>query len=137
YRSAMELAVDLGALAEGRLTQARVGEGSLLRRALAQARLVLSGAPVEYRSARTLLGLPLLHVNTRRRERGARARRARGWIAIAPVAVGVVAIGHLAVGVLSLGAASLGLLAIGGAAAAGGVALGGGLGVGLVATGGA
>ena len=81
-------------------------------------------AVYEYRSRRTLFGLPLVHINY-----GVGFHRAKGIIAIGNIATGLIAIGGLSVGLLSLGGVSLGLLlslgglAIGGAAA-GGVAVG-------------
>ncbi|MDR1821420.1 MAG: helix-turn-helix domain-containing protein [Oscillospiraceae bacterium] len=93
----------------------------------------------EYKSRRTLFGLPLVHVNV-----GFGARRAKGIIAVGNIAQGVVAVGALSLGVVSLGALSAGLLAVGAAAlgvlAAGGLAVGalaaGGIAVGLLAFGG-
>ena len=77
----------------------------------------------EYKSARTLFGLPLLHINV-----GHRDHWARGIIAIGNIAVGVVALGGLSVGIFSIGAFSVGALALGalafGLAALGPVAVG-------------
>jgi hypothetical protein len=99
----------------------------------------------EYRSERTLFGVPLLHIATGRDPLTGRRRVARGIIAIGDIAVGVVAIagmsfGGIAVGGCSVGLVSLGGLAIGLALALGGgaigtVALGGGA-IGLIAMGG-
>lgn len=84
----------------------------------------------EYKSKRTLFGLPLVHINC-----GPGFCRAKGIIAIGNIATGVVALGGVALGLCSLGGLSLGLLL-----ALGGVALGcvsvGGLAVGLSAWGG-
>lgn len=93
----------------------------------------------EYRSARTLFGLPLVHVNV-----GVGLRRAKGIVAVGTVAQGVVAVGAISMGVVALGAVSAGLLAMGalglGAAALAGFAFGGlavgGIAVGLFAVGG-
>lgn len=94
----------------------------------------------EYKSRRTLFGLPLVHVNL-----GHGSHWARGIIAIGDIATGVVALGGIAVGLFSLGGVSLGLLlALGalslGAVSIGGVALGvlawGGVAVGWLAIGG-
>lgn len=94
----------------------------------------------EYKSRRTLFGLPLVHVNF-----GFGFTRAKGIIAVGNVATGLVALGGLSVGLLSLGGVSLGLLlALGGVAlgcvSAGGLAIGlmawGGFAVGLLAVGG-
>lgn len=75
----------------------------------------------EYRSKRTLWGLPLVHVHLC--ERG--FARARGIVAVGNVATGVVSVGIFSFGLLSLGVISLGLLLSIGALAAGGLAIGG------------
>ncbi|MCL2301007.1 MAG: helix-turn-helix domain-containing protein [Firmicutes bacterium] len=94
----------------------------------------------EYKSKRTLFGLPLLHVNV-----GVGLRRAKGIVAVGTIAQGVVAVGALSVGVVSLGALCAGLLAFGAAGiglllSVGGLAVGaaaaGGIAVGLLAFGG-
>ncbi len=85
----------------------------------------------EYKSKRTLWGLPLIHIHLR--ENG--FARAKGIIAIGNVATGLISIGIICVGLvslgvislgllLSIGCLSLGLLSIGGFAA-GAVAIGG------------
>ena len=74
----------------------------------------------EYKSKRTLWGLPLIHIHLR--ENG--FARAKGIIAIGNVATGLISIGIICVGLVSLGVISLGLLSIGGFAA-GAVAIGG------------
>ena len=98
----------------------------------------------EYRSKKTLWGLPLVHVISGRDPSGG-LRVARGIVAVGEVAVGLVAIGGVAIGAVSLGGVSLGLISAGGIAlglliALGGVALGGfaagGLAVGLAGIGG-
>lgn len=83
----------------------------------------------EYKSRRTLFGLPLLHINV---GRGA-MYRATGIVAIGLAARGVVAVGLVSLGVLAVGAVSVGLLAAG-AAALGGAATGA-VAVGYVAVG--
>lgn len=94
----------------------------------------------EYKSKRTLFGLPLVHIHL-----GRRSCWAKGVIAIGNVATGFIALGGLALGLFSLGGISLGLLlALGGLAlggvSAGGVAAGlaawGGVAFGLLACGG-
>lgn len=96
----------------------------------------------EYKSQRTLWGLPLVHINMQNWG----FARAKGIIAIGNIATGFVAVGALAVGLLSFGGVALGLIALGGVAlglllALGGVALGGvalgGVALGLIAIGGA
>ena len=87
----------------------------------------------EYKSRRTLFGLPLVHIHL-----GRGLQRAKGIIAIGNVATGVVALGAIAVGAVSLGGVSLGLLALGGLAAGGLLAAGGfALSLGLALGGGA
>lgn len=94
----------------------------------------------EYKSKRTLFGLPLVHIHL-----GWGFCRAKGILAVGNVATGLFAFGGVALGLLSLGGVSLGLLALGGIAfgllaAIGGLAVGalaiGGLAVGLLAMGG-
>lgn len=94
----------------------------------------------EYRSARTLFGLPLVHINI-----GLfRIYRAKGILAIGNLALGLVSLGAMSAGLISIGALAAGLLAVG-ALAAGGFALGaiaagilavGGVALGVVAFGG-
>lgn len=72
----------------------------------------------EYRSKRTLLGIPLLHVTWDFNAK--KLRTARGLVAIGPRAIGLVAIGFEAyglfpAGILALGVAPVGALAIGAA----------------------
>jgi len=94
--------------------------------------------PIEYRSAGTLLGLPLIHVDL------GQGRVAKGWLAIGDKAVGFIACGGLAAGVVSVGGFSIGVLSIGGLAAGvlsiAGAAVGvwaiGGIAIGYVAIGG-
>ncbi|MFR7564899.1 MAG: helix-turn-helix domain-containing protein [Oscillospiraceae bacterium] len=78
----------------------------------------------EYKSRRTVRGLPLVHINF-----GAGRYTAKGIFALGNKAVGVVAGGFLSVGVVSFGLISAGLLALGtfsvGALAAGVIAFGG------------
>ena len=65
----------------------------------------------EYRSKRTLFGLPLVHIRFGRRGMGV----AKGVLAVGNFAVGVVALGSVSLGVVSVGGLSLGLLfALGG-----------------------
>ncbi|WP_144426322.1 hypothetical protein [Methylobacterium sp. ARG-1] len=82
----------------------------------------------EYRSARTWMGLPLVHIVY-----GpiwlTGFRPACGILAVGNLAIGVVAIGGIAVGGLALGGIGLGLICLGG------IALGLGVGLGGVATG--
>lgn len=84
----------------------------------------------EYKSRRTLLGLPLVHVNLGR----CGIRWARGIIAVGNVATGGLAVGGLSAGLVSIGGFSLGGLAVGGLAA--GLAAVGGIAAGVLAAGG-
>jgi predicted Ser/Thr protein kinase len=79
----------------------------------------------EYRSHKTLFGLPLLHITSGRDLKTGKPRVATGIIAIGAIAKGVVALGGVAFGGLAFGGGlSIGLLAVGGGAV-GLVALGG------------
>lgn len=85
----------------------------------------------EYKSQRTLWGLPLVHIHLQ--DNG--FVRAKGIIAIGNVATGLVSAGVISVGLVSLGVISLGLLVSIGCVAAGLLAAGG-LAAGAVAAGG-
>ena len=94
----------------------------------------------EYRSHRTVLGLPLVHYTRGRSPETGRRVVARGFFAFGRYAVGVVAFGQTALGVVAFGQAGIGLLAGVGQAATGVVALGQvalglALGIGQLATG--
>lgn len=86
----------------------------------------------EYKSKKTIKGIPLVHVNYRR----VGIATAKGIIAVGNVAVGAVALGGISVGLVSAGGLALGLLFALGGFAAGGFAFGG-LAAGLIAFGGA
>ena len=97
----------------------------------------------EYRSKRTVWGMPLVHVAFSGDSTGRRV--ARGVIAIGDIAVGLVAIGRYALGGVTIGALTVGLISLAGLSAGllvalGGLAFGGfaagGLAIGLVAVGG-
>lgn len=90
-----------------------------------------NGMPYEYKSSKTLFGLPLIHINT-----GGRygASVAKGIVAIGDIAIGIVSIGGVSVGVVGIGGIGIGVAALGGVAI-GAVALGG-VAIGLVALGG-
>ncbi len=96
----------------------------------------------EYRSTRTVWGLPLIHIA--HDAGGERMALARGIVAIGDMAVGLVAIGGFAFGGVTMGGMTLGVISLGGLAAGlllaiGGMALGGfaagALAFGVVATG--
>lgn len=74
----------------------------------------------EYKSKRTLFGLPLVHINC-----GPGIHWARGIIAIGDIATGVVALGGISVGLVGLGALCLGLILALGAVTVGIVSIGG------------
>ena len=99
------------------------------------------GQPVrygfEYKSKRTLFGLPLVHIVLGNYMNPATGlpRVAKGIIAIGGVAIGVVSFGGVALGGLCFGGLAVGLVALGGCAVGLGLAIGG-MAVGLVATGG-
>ena len=130
FGTARELADDLGRLSRGEATEARTREGGPIRRAFARYRAAAYTG--EYKSARSFLGLPLVHIYV---DIGARKRRpgpriAKGWLAVGDIALGGLTFGGLAVGLLSFGGLSMGaLMAMGGLAmggfAFGGVSLGG------------
>jgi len=74
----------------------------------------MRGQPFEYRSRRTLLGLPWIHVVDGVRDpRTHQPRWARGVIAVGNYAVGGYAAGGVAVGFLALGGIALGPIALG------------------------
>lgn len=85
----------------------------------------------EYKSKRTLWGLPLVHIHLR--DNG--FATAKGVIAVGNVAVGLVSVGIFSAGVLSLGCLSLGVLLSIGCVSAGLLAIGG-LAAGAIAIGG-
>jgi parallel beta-helix repeat protein len=100
---------------------------------------------VDYRSQRTFLGWPLLHVASGNDPLTGKRRVAKGWLAVGDVAHGFLAFGGMATGVFAFGGIAIGLLGYGGLAlglvAFGGLAAGlllaiGGLAVGGIAVGG-
>jgi hypothetical protein len=144
YASARALLEDLEALAAGTGTRALLEEGGWARRAWSQFRLATSGQQYEYRSVRTLLGLPLVHVISGPRPPGRKRRVARAWFASGDIAIGVFATGPIAIGGIAMGAVGIGAFTWAGIAcglnAIGGIALGwqtfGGLSLGWFAFGG-
>ncbi|MCW5558882.1 MAG: serine/threonine protein kinase, partial [Verrucomicrobiae bacterium] len=88
----------------------------------------------EYRSPRTLFGLPLVHVVSGTDPRTGRSREAHGIIAMGPRARGGLAVGGTARGIVAIGGGAFGVFACGGVAC-GGVAFGGAT-LGLVSLGG-
>ncbi len=83
----------------------------------------------EYKSKRTVCGIPLIHIRY-----GFGPKVARGIIAIGNISIGVISIGGIALGGICLGGLSLGLLALAGCAV--GIFAFGGLAVGVLAVGG-
>lgn len=87
-----------------------------------------NGYQYEYRSRRTLFGLPLVHVML-----------GPTWMTGLRPACGIVAVGHVAFGLFAFGGVALGLVAFGGIAlglvALGGIAIGLGLGAGGIGIG--
>ncbi|MGV3662742.1 MAG: protein kinase domain-containing protein [Prosthecobacter sp.] len=99
----------------------------------------------EYKSKRTLFGMPLLHVTSGIDPATGQKRVARGFFAFGDIAVGVAAFGGYARGVFACGGLAVGVVAFGGISVGlvcwGGVALAlllalGGLAIGPLATGG-
>lgn len=86
----------------------------------------------EYKSKRTLCGLPLVHIvmGPAIDPTTGKLRIAKGIIAIGGIAMGWLALGGLSIGLIAFGGAAFGLLA-----AAGGVAIGAGLSIGGLAIG--
>ncbi len=107
---------------------------------------VAEGQPrgYEYRSPRTALGLPWIHIAFSRDPSGTRMRVANGIIAIGDIAIGGVAIGGFAFGGIAFGGIGLGLVSFGGIAlgllaALAGLAMGalptGGVAIGIIPSG--
>ena len=99
----------------------------------------------EFRSARTVYGLPLVHIAFGRDPEGKKMRVASGVIAIGDMAIGGIAIGLFSFGGIAFGGISVGLVGFGGIvlgllAALGGVGVGsfavGGIAIGGFAVGG-
>lgn len=77
------------------------------------------GSFYQYKSEKTLFGLPLVHINI-----GRGARKAKGIIAIGNIATGFLSIGFISFGLLSVGIIGCGLIGIGVLAAAALLAVG-------------
>ena len=82
----------------------------------------------EYKSTRTILGMPLVHIVYGPAWMGG-LKPARGFIAIGNIALGVIAIGGFAAGIFTLAGIGLGFICVAG------IALGIGVGIGGIATG--
>ena len=61
----------------------------------------------EYKSKRTLLGLPLIHINI-----GKGFKKAKGIVAIGNISYGIVSVGIISLGVLSFGCMSIGIISL-------------------------
>lgn len=89
------------------------------------ATLMMNRKPYEYKSKKTLFGVPLVHINL---GNGYGSTVAKGIIALGDIAIGVVSVGGVSVGVIAVGGVGIGLAALGGVAiggfVAGGVAVG-------------
>lgn len=94
----------------------------------------------EYKSKRTLFGVPLIHVNV-----GHGIYRAKGILAVGNIAKGIISVGAISTGILSLGSLSMGVLSLGAVSfgalfSIGGISVGtialGGLAIGILAMGG-
>ncbi len=125
YANAQALHDDLCAMVDGRPTDARSAEGGLLRRAWSRFKRAGSGQTVEYKSATTFLGLPLVHWYSGPRAAGTRPRVAKGWLASGDIALGGLTFGPIAAGLTGCGGISAGLLFGWGGITVGGLALGG------------
>jgi transcriptional regulator with XRE-family HTH domain len=66
------------------------------------------GTYYEYKSKKTLFGLPLIHVHI-----GRGFKKAKGIIAVGNISTGIISIGLLAKGLISLGVISIGFIGIG------------------------
>lgn len=61
----------------------------------------------EYKSKRTLLGLPLIHINI-----GKGFKKAKGIVAIGNISYGIVSVGIISLGVLSFGCMAIGIISL-------------------------
>lgn len=98
------------------------------RNAIFPGRFPFGARTMEYKSKRTLFGLPLVHIVYGPAWMNG-FRPAKGIIAIGNIAVGVIAIGGFAAGIFSLAGIGFGLFCFAG------IALGIGVGIGGIATG--
>ncbi len=84
-----------------------VKDEEILQTITEPAQLRLRFSEYEYKSKRTLFGVPLVHINL-----GVGFKKAKGIIAIGNIAVGFVALGGLSCGLVSLGGAGIGLISL-------------------------
>ena len=144
YQQAKELQTDVESLSKSELRAEQPAELPAKLPAEPETPASEGTAGYEYRSSRTLFGLPLVHIAFSGDSSGKSLRLANGIIAIGDMAIGGVAIGTFCVGAIAFGGFSFGLVSFGGIVlglftALGGVAIGGfatgGFAVGLVAQG--
>ncbi len=90
--------------------------------------MILNMNHYEYKSKKTIHGIPLVHINM-----GSRMYKAHGIIAIGNLAKGVIAIGLFPLGIISVGIISLGVISLGSLAF--GIFAAGALAAGLIAVG--
>ncbi len=94
----------------------------------------------EYKSKKTLFGIPLVHIHVGRGIHVAKGIIAIGNISIGALSIGILALGGLSIGALAAGLVSLAALAVGLLMGMGGIAVGavaiGGLALGILAIGG-
>lgn len=86
-------------------------------------------SPFEYKSRRTIFGLPWIHIALRKRDPATgKPVWAKGVIAVGARAIGLYAVGGVAIGLMAFGGLAIGAIALGvvavGAGAAGGAAVG-------------
>ncbi|MEM7515635.1 MAG: serine/threonine-protein kinase, partial [Planctomycetota bacterium] len=128
YGSVPDLAQDFDRAVRGEGVEAESQVGlTALFQGLARAERTKS--PFEYKSRKTLFGLPWIHVILRKRDpETGKAPWAKGVLAFGPRAIGLYAGGGIAIGGLAFGLVSVGLISIGvialGLQAAGGAAVG-------------
>ena len=125
YQQASELQTDVESISTGELLAAVPPSVGRTGRSAGPA----EQRGFEYRSTRTMFGLPLVHICSSRDPEGKRLSTASGIIAIGDIAIGGVAIGAFSFGGIAIGGLSLGLVGIGGCvlgllAALGGVSFG-------------
>jgi len=94
--------VTLDSLLKGSETESRVGN------TVSHPYWLMRGRLFEYKSSRTLFGLPLVHVHI-----GFGANKAKGIVAIGNIATGLISIGLVSIGLISVGLLSLGVIGVG------------------------
>lgn len=128
YGKASDFAEDLRALGQGQPTRARAERPGLLARFTTTVLWLMSNQPYEYRSQRTFLGLPLVHITRGHSAYSRGPKIAKGWLAMGDIAIGGLAIGGFTAGLLCFGGVGFSLLFT-----FAGIALGLGIGFGGIA----